>query len=225
MATEPWANTISLDTPAGQVLKKLTALLPQDRRFNITVFGSAPIQMTVAPSLLSADIDLFCDDANLQELVAEARLGKLHTDFYVQVSSALNFQTSPLWGTRAQSFQLGNCTFVIPHPIDILIAKLNRLDEKDLEAFRVVRKRTGHPTEAELVAELQMAVDLFRPRFDNECAPDFSTNTRRLWPLLYGREIDVRQEIIVPALAKRKAGYGLPSRDYKQELRDELAKL
>ena len=224
MATELWANTISLDTPAGRVLKKLTALLPQDRRFSITVFGSAPIQMTVAPSLLSADIDLFCDDASLQELVAAARMDKLHTDFYVQVSSALNFQTSPLWGTRSQSVRIGNCTFVIPHPIDILIAKLNRLEEKDLAAFRVVLKKTGHPTEAELISELQLAVDLFRPRFDEEGAPDFSTNTRRLWPLLYGREIDVRQEIIVPALAQRKAGYGLPSRDYKQELKEELAR-
>ena len=107
--------------------------------------------MTVAPSLLSADIDLFCDDASLQELVAAARMDKLHTDFYVQVSSALNFQTSPLWGTRSQSVRIGNCTFVIPHPIDILIAKLNRLEEKDLAAFRVVLKKTGHPTEAELI--------------------------------------------------------------------------
>jgi len=40
--------------------------------------------------------------------------------------------------------------------------------------------------------------------------------------VIYGREIDPRQEIIVPALAIRKAGYGEPTRDYKQELRDAL---
>ena len=44
----------------------------------------------------------------------------------------------------------------------------------------------------------------------------------RLWPLIFGREIDPRKEIIAPALAIRKAGYGEPTRDYKQELRDAL---
>jgi len=103
-----------------------------------------------------------------------------------------------------------------------LIAKLNRLEEKDLNAFRAVIAKTGHPTEAELIHELQMAVDLFRPSFDEEQGHDMANNCRRLWPLIYGREIDPRTEIIAPALAIRKAGYGEPTRDYKQELRDAL---
>jgi hypothetical protein len=49
-----------------------------------------------------------------------------------------------------------------------------------------------------------------------------ANNCRRLWPLIFGREIDPRAEIIVPALAIRKAGYGEPTRDYKQELRNAL---
>ena len=132
----------------------------------------------------------------------------------------LNFRTSPLWGTRTRELKIKNTIFIFPHPIDILIAKLNRLEEKDLEAFRVVRRKTGHPTEQELIRELQFAVDLFRPGFDEENAADLTNNTHRLWPLLYGRAIDVRAEIISPALAKRRAGYGLPTRDYKQELRE-----
>ena len=79
-----------------------------------------------------------------------------------------------------------------------------------------------NPTEAELIHELQMAVDLFRPSFDEEQGHDIANNCRRLWPLIYGREIDPRKEIIAPALAIRKAGYGEPTRDYKQELRDAL---
>ena len=102
------------------------------------------------------------------------------------------------------------------------MAKLNRLDEKDLNAFRAVIARTGHPTEAEWIAELQFAVDLFRPSFDEEQGHDMANNCRRLWPLIFGREMDPRAEIIAPALAIRKAGYGEPTRDYKQELRDAL---
>ena len=222
MVTGSWTTAIDLETPAGQALKKLAAVLPKERPFTITVFGSAPIQITVESSLLSADVDLFSDQEDLESFVVKAGMDRDHSDFYIQVSSELNFRTSPRWRGRTQSVTLVNCTFVFPHPIDILIAKLNRLEEKDLEAFRVVKKKTGHPTEAELIAELQMAVDLFRPSFDEEQGHDLVNNCRRLWPLLYGREIDPSKEIISPALAKRREGYGEPTRDYKQELREAL---
>ena len=79
---------------------------------------------------------------------------------------------------------------IVPHPIDILIAKLNRLEEKDLEAFRVVIRKTGHPTESKLLEELQMAVDLFPPVFEEEQGQDMPKNRRRLWPTLFGRQTD-----------------------------------
>jgi hypothetical protein len=216
------SSTLSpnLDTPSGRVLRSLAATLPKERAFTITVFGSAPIQIMVDPRLLSADVDVFSSAEELQELVNRAGLAQGQAELYIQVSSELNFRTSPRWRGRTQSLVIENCTFVFPHPLDILIAKLNRLDEKDLAAFRVVIAKTGHPTEAELIEELQMAVDLFRPSFDEENAADLANNTRRLWPLVFGREIDPRREIIAPALAKRKAGYGDPVRDHKQELRE-----
>jgi len=220
MATGSWTDTIDLGTPAGVALKKLAAVLPKDRSLRITLFGSAPIQITVDRDLLSGDVDLFCDEEDLNEFVREAGLDREHSDFYIQVCSGLNFRTSPHWATRTQSTTIGNVTFVFPHPIDILIAKLNRLEEKDLEAYRVVIRKTGHPTEAEMIHELQMAVDLFRPSFDEEQGHDLANNCRRLWPLIFGREIDPRKEIIAPALQKRREGYGEPTRDYKQELRD-----
>jgi hypothetical protein len=157
-----------------------------------------------------------------KEDVKRAGLAQGARDFYIQVCSGLNFRTSPYWIQRAKLIQIENCTVRIPHPIDILIAKLNRLDEKDLEAFRVVMRKTAHPTEAELIYELQMAVDLFRPSFDEEQGHDMGNNCRRLWPIIYGREIDTRSEIIAPALQKRREGYGEPTRDYKQELRDAV---
>lgn len=217
-----WTSSLDLETPAGRMLKRLASLLPSDRPLEITVFGSAPLQIAVDPTLTSADVDVFSDYEWLDEIVHRAGLGTNQADFYIQVCSELNFRTSQRWKGRTQSVQVGNVTFIFPHAIDILIAKLNRLDDKDLRAFRAVIAKTGHPTEAELIKELQLAVDLFRPSFDEEQGHDMANNCRRLWPLIFGREIDPRAEIIAPALAIRKAGYGEPTRDYKQELRDAL---
>jgi hypothetical protein len=222
MDAASWTSSLELETPAGRMLRQLASLLPQGREFQITVFGSAPLQIAVDPTLTSADVDVFSDFEELNDIVMRAGLGTNQADFYIQVSSELNFRTSPRWKDRTQSARIGNCTFIFPHPIDILIAKLNRLDEKDLRAFRAVIAKTGHPTEAELIHELQLAVDLFRPSFDEEQGHDMANNCRRLWPLIYGREIDPRAEIIAPALKIRREGYGEPVRDYKQELRDAL---
>jgi hypothetical protein len=215
-----WAGSVDLNTPAGGLLRKLVGLLPKDRHFEITIFGSAPLQIAVDASLTSADVDCFSEWEGLDELVHRHQLGTGQTEFYIQVSSELNFRTSPRWRDRLQTVVVENCTLRFPHPIDILIAKLNRLEEKDLEAFRRVIRKTGHPTEAELIRELQLAVDLFRPSFDEEQGHDMANNCGRLWPLIYGRELDPRTEIIAPALAERKRGYGEPTHDWKAELRE-----
>ena len=225
MAIDYWTETVDWSTPAGIALKKLIAQLPRDREFLLTIFGSAPIQITIEPTLLSSDVDLFCDEEDLNQYVRQAGLAQGEKDFYIQVCSGLNFRTSPRWIERARVVEIENCSVRIPHEIDILIAKLNRLDEKDVEAFRVVKRKTGHPTEGELIHELQMAVDLFRPSFDEEQRHDMANNCRRLWPIIFGREIDPRSEIIAPALQKRREGYGEPTRDYKQELRDAIREL
>lgn len=222
MVEASWTSSLDLNTPAGRILRQFISTLPKERPFTITVFGSAPIQIMVDPNLLSADVDVFSSAEEMADLVHAAGLDREQTDFYIQVSSELNFRTTQRWKGRTQSTQIENVKLVFPHPIDILIAKLNRLDDKDVRAFEVVRAKTGHPTEAELIKELQLAVDLFRPSFDEEQGHDMADNCRRLWPLIFGREIDPRAEIIAPALAIRKAGYGEPTRDYKQELRDAL---
>ena len=216
-------GSLALDAPAVTLLRKLVSFLPTNRPFVITIFGSAPLQIQLERTFASADVDVFCDWEHLVELVSAHQLGTGQTEFYIQVCSELNFRTSPRWKGRTRSFQIDHVTFILPHPIDILIAKLHRLDDKDLAAFRLVLDRTGHPTDAELVEELRAAVDLFRPNFDEEQGQDLATNCRRLWPLLYGREIDPRREIIAPALEIRRKGYDLPTRDYRQELRDALA--
>ena len=77
---------------------------------------------------------------------------------------------------------------------------------------------TGHPTAEELQTELQHAVDLFRPNFDEASPNLFPENTRRLWLEIYHREIDVRRDIIEPAVARRQQGFGEAAPDYKARL-------
>jgi hypothetical protein len=222
-----WFPVLNWETPAGRTLKQLFAALPGGRDWRITVFGSAPLQLTLEPTFTSADVDLFAGDvdASYEELKRSVQITGLEDDgsdkMYVQVCVFGNFRTSPRWWDRAFRTQVGPVQLTLPHPLDILIAKLHRLDEKDLRAFRLVIERTGHPTEEEMKEELQAAVDLYRPAFDEEMIGDITTNTAVLWDELWGKRINVRQEIIAPALALRLEGhrYDIPRRSYKDDLR------
>ena len=223
-----WSPNIDWDTPAGRTLKVLLAALPEDRQFSITLFGSSPLQLAIEATFKSADVDLFAGEWGevYEEVEAAVRRAGLAKDQgaepYVQVCLQSNFRTSPLWFTRVFATQLGNVRLSLPDPIDILIAKLHRLEEKDLRAFRLVIERTGHPTEEEMRYELQVAVDLYRPGFDEELVGDITTNTRVLWQELWGKDINVRQEIIAPAIERRNAGYAddIAREKYVSEIRD-----
>ena len=214
-----WSGEINWETPAGQALRKFFATLPSGRHFRLTLYGSAPLQLTLDPHWLSADVDVFSnDDEDLTEWVARAGLNKEAGDFYLEPGFELSFRTSPRWRDRARVYPLGHVTLTLPHPLDILIGKLDRLDAKDLLAFHRVIELTGHPTETELCDELQNAVDLFRPSFDAESPNRYPDNTRRLWRELFRKELDLRRDLIEPALARRAVGYGaLPPR-YKRSL-------
>jgi hypothetical protein len=99
-----------------------------------------------------------------------------------------------------------------------LIGKLDRLEAKDLKAFERVIQLTGHPTAQELKIELQNAVDLFRPAFDDDSPNRYPENTCRLWQEIFHSEIDVRRDIIEPAMTRRRQGYGEPPPGYKSIL-------
>lgn len=214
---QPWQPDIRWDAPAGQLLQALAAALPSNQHFSITVFGSAPLQLGIEPSFQSADVDIF-STADLRNWIEAAGLGEGQSAFYLQQSPEFVFSASASWRERAFSVDVENVTFTFPHPIDILVSKLKRLEPKDLNAFFLVVERTGHPTADELKTALQRHVDLFRPNFDEENSGDAAANVQVLWRELYGESIDVRREIIAPALQARRESYG----ENLPRLKDEL---
>ena len=214
-----WHGKIDWETPAGRLLLEFLATLPADRPFHFTLFGSAPLQLTIDRQLMSADVDLFSDDEeDLTALVAAAKLDRTRGGFYLEPGFELSFRTSPRWRSRAAVIQRGNVTLTVPHPLDILIGKLHRLEAKDLTAFKRVIQLTGHPTADELRRELRSAVDLFRPAFDEDSPNRYPENTRRLWSEIFHAEIDINRDIIQPAITLRNQGYGESPPDHKRAL-------
>ena len=79
---------INWNTPAGKQLELLTRRLPADPPLDLTVFGSAPLQLVLDPGFLSADIDLFGSEETwdfLTEFVEHAGMGQGKADYYIQV--------------------------------------------------------------------------------------------------------------------------------------------
>ncbi|MFO1460188.1 MAG: hypothetical protein U1G08_12345 [Verrucomicrobiota bacterium] len=214
---QPWQPSLDWDTPAGRVLDRLVEALPEQRHWEIIVFRSSPLQLGVDPGFLSADVDVISDE-DISVHCNRAGLLKGQAELYVEPCTTMAFTASPDWFVRAFRCQRRHVGLTFPHPIDLLVSKIQRLEEKDLRAFRMVREKSGHPTEDELLRALRRVVDMFRPSFDEESAKNPVRNTQVLWRELFGRDIDVRTEIILPALAARRIDYGLQGNQLKSRL-------
>lgn len=214
-------NTVDWGTAAGRLLLQLADALPREPSRRIIVFGSGVLQMLLEPTFLSRDVDVIGDD-DLARVAEGLHLSDERTDLVFQVCDRLVFRTALGWEDRARTEHRCGHAFVFPHPWDILVSKLGRLEEKDLEAYRLVIRKTGHPTAAEFTKHLQLAVDLYRPNFDEERGSDYTTQTKVLWAEIFKGEIDVRAEIIRPALARRQAQYDADAGDpaWKERLRN-----
>jgi hypothetical protein len=209
----------ALEIPVARLLQKLAKNLPETPSREIIVFGSAPLQILVEPGFLSKDCDIIADEM-VKSIAETIHVPAQQGDLYFEVCDPLTFRTALGWQSRAVRQSIHGHTFVLPHPWDILTSKIARLEEKDLEAFRIVIKRTGHPTAEEFKQHLQLAVDLYRPNFDEETGHDYLLQTQILWQTIYGDSIDVRSEIIAPALARRKAAYEAAPPSLKLRLQD-----
>lgn len=213
-------ETPDWDAPAGRLLELLAEKLPPMPKLTLVVFGSAPLQIYVESTFLSKDVDIIGEEDITKAAIGLSIPGETG-DLCLQVCDRLVFRTALGWEERARTEQRGAHSFVFPHPWDILVAKVGRLEEKDLEAFRLVIRKTGHPTAVEFAKHMQLAVDLFRPNFDEERGSDYLTQTQVLWDEIFHDKIDVRAEIIRPALARRQAQFDADAGDpaWKDRLR------
>jgi hypothetical protein len=182
------AKKIDWRANAGRRLDALARALPPRPKLDLTVFGPAPLQLMVDRSFLSEDIDVSSPEEHwefLGKIVAEKGLAKGQTDCYIQVCDPRAFRSTFDWRLRPIEVERHGHLFRFVHPWDVLVSKLQRLEEKDMEAFKLVLAKTGHPTEHEFIRHLQKAADLFRPKFDEETAHgDMFANTRELWRIL-----------------------------------------
>lgn len=214
---QPWHPEIDWNTAAGRLLDRLVEALPSGCPWRIIVFGSSPLQLALDPAFLSGDVDIIPFD-NIDDHLRAAGLLKGQTEMYVEPCTPNAFTAAADWTLRAFEVSRGHVTFVLPHPIDILVSKLKRLEEKDLNAFRLVQAKTGHPTEEDLIRALQRVVDLYRPSFDEESSGDPMHNTQVLWRELFNKPIDVRLQVIAPAIAERRKQYGENQRGLRESL-------
>ena len=214
---QPWRPQLDWSAPAGRVLDQLVDALPANRKWEIIVFGSSPLQLGVDSRFLSGDVDVI-PDQDITAYCKRAKLLKGQAAIYVEPCTSAAFTASPDWFVRALRCERRHVTFTFPHPIDILVSKIKRLEEKDLRAFKLVREKTGHPDEAEMIQALQRVVDIFRPSFDEESAGNPAHNVQVLWRELFGTAIDVRANIITPALAERRRVYGDAAQGLKSRL-------
>jgi hypothetical protein len=204
---QAWRPDLNWETPAGRVLDRLIEALPADGPWKIIVFGSSPLQLGIDSTFLSGDVDII-SVPEVEEHCRNAGLLKGQTSLYIEPCTAAAFTVSADWQLRAFEVQRKHVTLILPHPIDILVSKIKRLEEKDLAAFHLVHRKTGHPTEEELLIALRRVVDIYRPSFDEESAGDPRHNTQIVWREMFDKTIDIGEQIIAPALAERRRNYG-----------------
>ena len=214
---QPWQPNLDWNAPAGKVLDRLVQALPENRTWQVIVFGSSPLQLGLDSAFVSGDVDVIPQE-DISVFCQAAGLLKGQCPIYIEPCTITAFTASPDWFARAFNCARQHVNFVFPHPIDILVSKIKRLEEKDLRAYQLVLAKTGHPTEEEMIVALRRVVDVYRPSFDEESGGDPLHNTEVLWHEIFGKAIDVRKQIIAPALEARRQSYGATGSGLKRAL-------
>ncbi len=108
------------------------------RRGEVVVFGSAALAFWLDSAPATRDVDLYCLPPERGDAV-EALMGELsryheHYGAYVEVWGPETFLASQDWRARAKVLRFEespDVAVVIAHPHDVMVAKLERCDERD----------------------------------------------------------------------------------------------
>jgi hypothetical protein len=238
-----WPVEIDWESPAGKLLVQLGDIVPANRRTPILLFGSAALQVTFAPTVLSDDADIApdivpyssdagkfgqaLDRAELSSLIQKHGLGKGQRKLHIQVNAFEAFDPGSNWGRRTMATDRGNLHLTIPHPLDILIAKLHRYEEKDLEAFKKIYALTGFPSPEILLAELRSSPRLFakRDRSLEHMPRQFPESKIResvpkLFSEMWGMRINVNRDILQPTEQAVASSYNDHQTGHQADLAD-----
>ncbi|MEJ7727897.1 MAG: DUF6036 family nucleotidyltransferase [Polyangiaceae bacterium] len=113
------------------------------RAGEIVVFGSASLAFWLRHAPTSRDVDIWVMPAERGEAV-EALMGELswyheRHGAYVEVLGSETFSAPASWRTRAKLVTLPEApdvSIVVPHPHDVLVAKLERYEHQDRDHVR-----------------------------------------------------------------------------------------
>ena len=180
----------------------------------IVVFGSATIHLRLDPSFNSADADLrvSVDDIlpfkSLTEDIGMGKSGKDRGIFYLDITPPSAFRTTENWFSRAHTETRHGLKIMVPQVRDALVGKLhrsrkagvNQIEPKDLRAFlRVQELSGGHPTESELIKDILLCPHAWHLQMSG-ASTDFRRNLEDLWPVLFHKPLNVKEQIIRPLL-------------------------
>jgi len=115
------------------------------QRGDVVVFGSAALAFWLPEAPSTRDVDLWCEPAEKGDAV-EALMGELswyhdRHGAYVEVWGPEAFAAPRSWRQRAKILtdeDLPEVRLVVPHPHDILFAKLERWELADKEHARAI---------------------------------------------------------------------------------------
>ncbi len=114
-------------------------------RGELVVFGSGAFAFWLESAPATRDVDVYCLPAERGDAI-EALMGELswyheRTGAYVEVWSPETFRTSCDWRTRAKilrSEATPELVVTVAHPHDVVVAKLERCDERDKQQIKSV---------------------------------------------------------------------------------------
>ena len=213
------------DTPIGEKIDRFFEAVAE--RFpgysdTIVVFGSATIHLRLDPSFNSADADLrvSVDDIlpfkSLTEDIGMGKSGKDSGIFYLDITPPSAFRSTENWFSRAHTETRHGLKIMVPQVRDALVGKLhrfrktgvNQIEPKDLRAFlRVQELSGGHPNESELMKDILLCPHAWHLQMSGAIT-DFRRNLEDLWPVLFHKPLDVKEQIIRPLLHELElAGY------------------